>query len=183
MEDYLTFKSKEAFRFWLENNARTIKGVYLFFRKNETLTYQEALDEALCFGWIDSTIKSLDNGGHIRYFCERRKNSKWSEKNKKTVEALIQSGRMTELGLEKINEAKENGMWDRGDTPNPSEEDYLQFESLLSSSPLALANYRQFSSSIRRTYLLYYMDAKGENTKAKRLNKIIERLEQNLKPM
>lgn len=183
MEDYLIFKTKETFRLWLENNARTLKGAWLFFRKNETLTYQEALDEALCFGWIDSTVKSLDNGGHIRYFCERRKNSNWSEKNKKTVETLIKSGRMTKLGLEKINEAKANGMWDRGNPPNPSEEDYLQFESLLSSCPLALANYRQFSASIRRTYLLYYMDAKEESTKAKRLIKIIERLEQNLKPM
>ena len=110
----LTFETRQAFRDWLSKHHPSEAGVWLRFGKSaqiKTLKANEALEEALCFGWIDGQMKSLDEQSYIKYFALRRKNSKWSAKNKALSEKLIKEGRMTAFGFLKIEEAKQNGQW------------------------------------------------------------------------
>ena len=103
MENNLLFEKREDFRTWLTENATTSGGVWLVFGKTKqvkSLKAGEALEEALCFGWIDGVMKKVDEHSYLKYFATRRKNSKWSEKNKKVVDKLEQQGLMTDLGRE-----------------------------------------------------------------------------------
>ena len=111
----LQFLSRSDFRTWLVENAKMSDGVWLVFGKTKevvTLTANDALEEALCFGWIDGQMKSIDNTKYVKYFARRRAKSPWSEKNKKTVEILREKGIMTEMGEKAVEIAKTNGEWE-----------------------------------------------------------------------
>ena len=109
------FPGREQWRAWLGENHDAAKELWLVFHKKHTgkggLTYDEAVEEALCFGWIDGILKRIDDEKHMVRFCPRRKNSIWSERNKERVRRMIEAGRMTDIGLAKVQEAKENGQW------------------------------------------------------------------------
>ena len=108
-------KSREEWRAWLAKNHASEQFVWLvYFRastKVASLTWSEAVDEALCFGWIDSTKKTIDEERYMQYFSRRKPNSMWSRVNKEKVDQLIQNNRMTKAGLASIETAKENGSW------------------------------------------------------------------------
>lgn len=109
MDMPLCFQTREEFRTWLQNNCRSSDGVWLLFGKTKelvTLKADEALEEALCYGWIDGLMKRVDDKSYMKYFSLRRKNSKWSDKNKNLVRSLEERGRMTDMGRAKIEEAK-----------------------------------------------------------------------------
>lgn len=112
----LTFTSFLEWRDWLENNQSNIDGVWLkLFKKSsgkQTFTYHQALDEALCFGWIDGIKKSLDDQAWLQKFTPRRKRSTWSKINRQHVARLIKDKKMTESGLKEIERAKEDGRWE-----------------------------------------------------------------------
>ncbi len=185
-DNRILFPDKEAFRGWLSENHSANEGIWLIFGKKngpKTLTPDQAVEEALCFGWIDSQMKSVDDKTYIEYFCPRRKTSKWSERNKATVAALEAQGRMTEYGSARIDEAKNNGKWDMLPTAIISEEQIADFARKIEGFEPACANFTAMSPSVRRTYTLWYLDAKSDQTKANRLNKIIDRLNKNLRPM
>jgi uncharacterized protein YdeI (YjbR/CyaY-like superfamily) len=111
----------EEWRAWLEANHSVEKEVWLMFYKKHAatpcVTYEEATEEALCFGWIDSLMKRIDDEKRALRYTPRRKGSLWSERNKRLVARLIEQGRMTEAGLAKIEEAKQNGGWDKEAVP------------------------------------------------------------------
>lgn len=112
MSEYLQFALREEFRNWLKDNGQSGDGVWLLFGKGggpKTIKAGDALEEALCFGWIDGQMKSVDEKCYIKYFAMRRKNSKWSDKNKALVAKLEKQGLMTDYGREKIEEAKKSG--------------------------------------------------------------------------
>lgn len=112
MNDILVFANRDEFRKWLTDNCLSPDGVWLLFGKSgepKTLKPDEALEEALCFGWIDGQMQSIDGNTYKKYFALRRKNSKWSEKNKALVKSLEERGIMTDFGRAKIEEAKQNG--------------------------------------------------------------------------
>jgi uncharacterized protein YdeI (YjbR/CyaY-like superfamily) len=106
---------------WLEKHHRQEEGVWLVFKKKEAgavpFDYPMALDEALCYGWVDSLIKAMDPYEYMRKFTPRKVNSTWSETNKKRVERLMSQGRMKPSGMEKIEAARQNGMWEKKITP------------------------------------------------------------------
>lgn len=105
----LLFSTRDEFRTWLKENAETSEGVWLVFGKTKkvaTLSANDALEEALCFGWIDGQMQSCGDTKYRKYFSKRRINSVWSEKNKKTAEALHNKGMMTELGERAMEEVK-----------------------------------------------------------------------------
>ena len=109
MNDILVFSERAEFRNWLTENCLSTDGVWLLFGKHgnpKTIKADEALEEALCFGWIDGQMQSIDNNTYKKYFSIRREHSKWSEKNKKLAMKLEEQGIMTQYGLEKIAEAK-----------------------------------------------------------------------------
>lgn len=180
------FGDRNEFRKWLETNHSAGEGLWLVFDKTEekkSLAAAEALEEALCFGWIDGQIKSLDDSKYIKYFKERRKGSVWSQRNKNIVSKLSEQGKMTEFGLEKVEQAKKDGTWDTPLREPVSDDAAGDLECALKDHEKAYANYVKMAPSARRTYAMHYLTAKSEETKKKRLLEIIDRLEKNLKPM
>ena len=185
-ETRLLFETRGDIRDWLTENGRTSGGVWLIFGKEsgpKTLTYEEALEEALCFGWVDGQMKSIDSATYLRYLAPRRKGSAWSEKNKALVKSLEERGLMTEAGREKVLEAQKSGKWD---VPPPvkitDEEIGVLKEALLGYEP-AYANFLNMPPSVQRTYTAAYFAPKSEKTRSTRLEWIIDRLDKNLKPM
>ncbi|MBT8258260.1 MAG: YdeI/OmpD-associated family protein [Bacteroidia bacterium] len=169
---------------WLLQNHDRSKGVYLIFYKLETkipsMRWEEAVRTALCFGWIDSTVKSLGSGKRKQYFCKRNPKGAWSALNKRHVAELMEAGLMHESGLKLIEIAKENGAWtymddvEKGIIPED-----LQTEFDL--NPVAFENYQNFSRGYRKSYLSWLKQAKREATRQKRIEKIIECCNNNIK--
>jgi uncharacterized protein YdeI (YjbR/CyaY-like superfamily) len=182
----ILFESRTDFRNWLADNCTTSSGIWLVFSKHasiKTLKASEALEEALCFGWIDGQMQSIDETKYLKYFSIRRKGSKWSDKNKKIVEELEAKGIMTDFGRIKVEEAKKNGMWDAPKSEPVSEEQVQMFTELIKDKEPAFTNFISMSPSVRKNYMGLYFDAKSDDAKKRRLEKIIDRLNLNLKPM
>jgi len=183
----ILFKNRMEFREWLTKNALSEEGIWLIFGKKDnpaTLKSDEALEEALCFGWIDGQMKSVDEKSYLKYFKQRSKTSNWSEKNKSLVEKLESQGLMTDYGRAKIAIAKQNGCWNSPKPEPLTDEQLQQFADMLKSYESAYSNYIQMPRSARRTYAVsYFHGAKTEEGKQKRFHSIIERLELNLNPM
>ncbi len=185
--EQLVFPDRGAFREWLQKNHGIDKGVWLVFGKTkglQTLTASEALEEALCFGWIDGQIRSLGEDKYLKKFARRSKRSRWSAVNQALAGRLIESGRMTEHGLAAIDQAKDAGTW-AAPTRRPVISDG-QVEVLIAAlqgADLALRNFLRMPPSVRRTFAMAYQDAKKEETRKRRLEWIIERLNANKGPM
>jgi uncharacterized protein YdeI (YjbR/CyaY-like superfamily) len=182
----LSFTTRDDFRTWLLNNAETSAGVWLVFGKTKeitTLAANDALEEALCFGWIDGQMKSVDNTRYLKYFARRRPKSVWSEKNRKTVDILRKKMMMTELGEKAVAAAMKNGTWYAAGNDAITEEQASAFEEKLHGISPAYENFRQMSPSVRRTYTKRYLSFKSEETRRNDFIKIVERLNKNLKPM
>jgi len=184
--EHLQFVTRDEFRNWLKNNYQSSGGVWLLLGKSggpKTITAHEALEEALCFGWIDGQMQSVDEKKYVKYFSVRRKDSKWSEKNKALVVDLEKRGLMTDFGRMKIEEARKNGQWDAS-KPTPITDKQIGFVSgLLKGHEPACTNFQAMSPSVKKTYTKAYFDAKTEAGREKRLAWMIERLNKNLKPM
>lgn len=186
MTEYMLFTSRDEFRNWLYDNCLSNDGIWLLFGKSggpKTIKASEALEEALCFGWIDGQMQSLDEETYIKYFSIRRKNSKWSDKNKALIETLEKQGIMTDYGRTKIREAQKNGQWDAPNPPTVTDEQIVILSDMLREHELAYTNFQGMSPSVKKTYTRAYFDAKTDVGRVKRLSWIIERLNKNLKPM
>jgi uncharacterized protein YdeI (YjbR/CyaY-like superfamily) len=185
-DDQLVFEDRAAFRSWLHDNHGTNPGIWLVLGKGgslKTLTANEALEEALCFGWIDGQIRSVDGDAYLKRFTPRSKRSVWSERNRGLAHRLIAEGAMTAAGQAAIDRAKELGTWDQPDSAPVTEAQVAILTDALAGTGKALANFLSMSASVQRTYTGFYLAAKKEETRRNRLQRIIERLEQNLKPM
>lgn len=187
MKEPLHFNTRLEFRNWLSDHCLMKDGVWLLFSKTKevkTLKASEALEEALCFGWIDGIMKRLDDKTYIKYFALRRPNSKWSEKNKALIHRLDELGLMTEYGWMKIEEAKQNGQWDHVNQQSVITDELIETTSLLlKEHPQAYKNFLSMPLSVKKTYTRAYLDAKTETGRQKRLSWMIDRLSKNLKPM
>ncbi len=178
------FKNTKEWRKWLHKNHAQIEGIYLIFytvaHENESMRWEEAVQVALCYGWIDSTVKSLGNGKRRQYFCPRKPKSVWSKINKDYVRQLIAGGLMHESGLSKIEAAKKDGSWTSlDDVENGVVPQDLQ--KALDSNKKAFENYRNFTRGQRKSYLYWLNQAKREETRQKRIAEIIRLCEQNIK--
>ncbi|MCD8351516.1 MAG: YdeI/OmpD-associated family protein [Planctomycetaceae bacterium] len=186
MSDILTFPDRSAFRKWLDKHGAKSDGVWLLFGKKggqATLSAHEALEEALCFGWIDGQMQSIDDTCYKKYFARRHAKSKWSEKNKKLAQALIDRGMVAQPGLDAIADAKLRGEWDKPRRAGVDEEQIHLFIARIQQHEQAYHNLLSMPLSVQKTYAGFYYDAKQEQTRHARLAKIIDRLEKNLKPM
>jgi uncharacterized protein YdeI (YjbR/CyaY-like superfamily) len=180
-----SFKARDAWRAWLEkNHARANELWVVFYKKNSgkpTVSYDEAVEEALCFGWIDGLTKGIDEEKFAQRFSPRRSGSVWSESNKKRVAKMIEQGRMTEAGLVKIAKAKQNGEWDkatqREDTTNLPPE----LKRALTTDKIARQNFEKLAPSHKRQFIYWITEAKRDETRARRISKTIEMLKQNQK--
>lgn len=180
MEQELCFKNRDDFRNWLKKNYSQQKSIWLVFLKNEknAFKHKEALEEALCFGWIDSIIKRIDEKKYKMKFSPRRKNSKWSEINKKLVKVLIKQGKMTVHGQAAMDLAKKNGNWNKEIKPVITPEMIELLRRKLEAETKLLPIYDKLSASSKGFFAYYYHDAKKEETKERRFKKILEHIEE-----
>lgn len=185
MAEELIFPDRAAFRTWLEAHTAH-PGVWLIFSKDKSITTisaAQALEEALCFGWIDGQMERLDDSRYRKYFSPRRPQSKWSEKNRNLAGKLEAEGRMTPAGRAAIDAARKAGTWDAPDRASITPKQVALLKELLLPYPAALANLEAMSPSVQRTYTGAYFSTKTEAGRAKKLLQLVERLELNLDPM
>ena len=186
MDKILKFADRQAFREWLAKHAAESDGVWLLFSKKGnlvTLSAGEALEEALCHGWIDGQVQSLDDNAYKKYFARRLPKSNWSAKNKDLAQALMKKDLMTRQGLEAVERARKNGAWDNAKRTLIDDEQIRLFKEIIKPHEPAYSNLQAMSPSLQRTYTAFYLDAKSDKTRQARLEKIIDRLNKNLKPM
>jgi uncharacterized protein YdeI (YjbR/CyaY-like superfamily) len=163
----------------------TEAGIWLVFYKKETakptIEYEAAVEEALCFGWIDGVLRKLDDARYARKFTPRRDNSGWSALNKKRAEKMIGEGKMTEAGLAKIKAAKESGRWDKDPRPAISFDVPPDLAKALARNKEAKKNFERLAPSHRRHYIAWIAVAKKAETKKRRIHESIALLEQGQK--
>lgn len=178
--DIISFESAELWGAWLAENHATFNGIWLrIFKKDSgrsTVTYDQALDEALCYGWIDGQGKGYDEQSYLQKFTPRRKRSVWSKRNTEHVERLIKEGRMKQAGLQEVEAAKADGRWAKAyDSPANMQipDDFL---SELSKMPNALAFFQTLNKS--NTFAIAYrlQTAKRPETRQRRMKAILEML-------
>jgi uncharacterized protein YdeI (YjbR/CyaY-like superfamily) len=166
------FKSPAAWRAWLERNHDTAKEIWLVYYKKgagkTAITYEEALGEALCFGWIDSTVRRLDAERYMQRYTPRNLNSVWSESNKARVKKLIAEGRMREAGYAKIRAAKRCGAWKSLDKVE-SLETPPDLLAALAARPSARAKFDHLAPSQKKLWILWIVSAKRTETRIRRI--------------
>ncbi|WP_207426700.1 YdeI family protein [Pedobacter sp. SYSU D00535] len=177
--------NRQEWREWLEENHRSKPSVWLVYYKpkasKSTLSYGEAVDEALCFGWIDSTLRALDEERLMQFFCKRKPQSVWSKINKEKVERLIREGLMTEAGFASIEIAKQNGFWsilDEVEELNIPADLDAAFQNF----PGSRDYFMSLSKSAKKQILTWLVLAKQADTRQKRIAEIAELAGQQLKP-
>ena len=171
-------KTPQEWRDWLhENHDREPAGIWLIFYKQHTgtptISYEAAVEEALCYGWIDSIIRKIDEARYARKFTPRKDDSKWSDSNKKRVTKLIAAGRMTEIGMAKIEAAQKSGLWDEPVRPQIALEMPKAFEDALAAHPAAKAFFEQLAPSYKKQYVAWIAVAKRPQTQQARIEESI----------
>ena len=176
----LQFDDQASWAQWLEHNHTDTVGVRLKLAKKgtgvTTVTYGEALEEALCYGWIDGQVGRFDETFYLQRFTPRRPRSKWSANNREKVERLIAEGRMKPAGLEAIEAARADGRWDAA---YPAQRDATVPEDLqaaLDQSPQAKAFFETLSSQNRYAFIFRLHDAKRPETRTKRIREYVAML-------
>ena len=177
--------TRRQWRNWLaENHHKEPRGIWLVFCRKRTvrpsLRYEESVEEALCFGWIDSVVKKIDEDTYCRKFTPRKDRSNWSNLNKKRAEKVIQEGRMTELGLAKIEAAKRSGTWALDPRPVINL-NAPQLSAALARSAKAKDFFEKLSPACQKHFIGWISTAKRPETRAKRLAESLALLERGEK--
>jgi uncharacterized protein YdeI (YjbR/CyaY-like superfamily) len=179
------FKTRKGLRDWLKQNHNKSSGIWLVFYKKHagksTLGYDEAVEEALCFGWIDSIIKKIDDESYVRKLSPRNPDSQWSELNRKRITKLINQGLMTQAGSEKVEAAKSSGAWYKPDRPQISFDIPEELENALAKNKKARNCFDQLAPSYRKQYIGWIKAAKMQDTRNRRIRESISLLEKGEK--
>jgi len=186
-KDIATFcpANRQEWRQWLQQHHNTKQSIWLIYYKKKantaTITWSDAVDEALCFGWIDSTARPVDDERFMQFFTRRKANSVWSKINKGKVQRLIDEGLMMQAGYESIEVAKQNGSWsildDVEELKIPKD-----LEKAFKSQPGSKAYFVGLSKSVKKGILQWLVLAKRPETRQKRIAEIAELAGQQLKP-
>jgi uncharacterized protein YdeI (YjbR/CyaY-like superfamily) len=171
--------SRAAWRSWLASNPDRQEGLWIVYRKMssnlEGPVYSDLVEEALCFGWIDSQSRRVDDDRMMQWFSPRRRGGVWSALNKQRIEDLTSAGLMTQAGQTTIDKAKADGSWSQTD-----EVDALvvpaDLQTALDATPKARAAYANIADSAKRQYLYWIHSAKRPTTRSKRIDETIRRL-------
>ena len=178
-------KDQEEWRNWLKKNHKKEEYVWLIFYKkkspNFNLTWSEAVDHSLCYGWIDSTKRSIDDEKYMQYYCKRKPKSNWSKVNKDKVKVLVKKGLMRSAGMKCIEIAKENGYWTYLDNvealilPDDLKEALENHEG-------AMEFYNSISNSGKKNILYWVLSGKRKETRQKRIKEIAENASKKINP-
>ena len=178
------FKNDAEWREWLHENHNLSSGIELVFYRIdspfESMRWEEAVQVAICYGWIDSTVKKIDADRRKQVFTPRKIKSVWSKVNKTYIEKLIQNNLMHESGLKIIEIAKQNGSWELLDGVENLEIP-TDLQIAFDKNKIAFENYKNFSPTYRKNYLYWLNQAKRSETRVTRINDIIKYCSQNLK--
>jgi uncharacterized protein YdeI (YjbR/CyaY-like superfamily) len=174
-----------AWRGWLERHHRDKKEIWLVLHKvhvdEPSVRYGEAVEEALCFGWIDGQLRRIDDRSHAIRFTPRKPGSVWAKSNVARVEKLIAEGRMRPEGSALVEEAKRRGTWDdavsgRAETTPPD------LQEALDADPVAAERWRTWAASHRLQYVYWVLEAKRPETRARRIGEVVRRAAAGLRP-
>jgi uncharacterized protein YdeI (YjbR/CyaY-like superfamily) len=183
MEDIFC-ETRAEWRTWLEANHLTAKGAWLVFNKKSSgkphVSYDEGVEEALCFGWVDSKPGTVDANRSKLYYSPRNPKSNWSRPNKIRIEKLFAAGLMTDAGLKMVEIAKKTGTW----TILDAVEDLITPDDLaiaLKALPMAEDNFNAFPRSVKRGILEWLVNAKTPETRQKRINETATLAAQNIR--
>ena len=177
--------SRDDWRLWLEKNHNSEQSVWLVYHKKQsnipTVSYSDAVDQALCFGWIDSTKRAIDDHTFMQFFCKRKPNSVWSKINKGKVQQLIEEGLLTVAGYNSIEVAKQNGSWlildDVEELKIPKD-----LEEAFKIHPGSLDFFLGLSKSVRKSILQWLVLAKRQETRQKMITEIATLAAEKRKP-
>ena len=181
----LDFKSAAEWRKWLVKNHARSQGEWVHMYKKAAkagLRYQEALDEALCFGWIDGQIHAVDEQKFRQRWTPRRPGSVWSQANKNRVKRLTAEGSMAPAGLAAVKEARETGRWQAAYTNRREDSVPAELLAALRADPQAWGNFRGFARTYRNMYAGWVAQAKQASTRQRRIEAVVRRARENRKP-
>lgn len=182
--EHIYAKDRQAFRDWLAQNYEQKESIWLVYYKvksgQPSITYDEAVEEALCYGWIDSKVNSIDEERYKQVFSPRKAKSPWSKLNKTRLKKLFAENKMMPSGIAIIEKAKQNGYWEILDdvealiTPD-------DLQAALDQNPTAKAYYEAFSASSKKAILWWIKSAKRTETRTKRILQTVALAAQNIK--
>jgi uncharacterized protein YdeI (YjbR/CyaY-like superfamily) len=182
----LQVKDREGWRAWLEENHAAEKEVWLVLNKKHVagpgICYEDAVEEAICFGWIDGILKRIDDRKHVLRYSPRRRGSIWSETNKKRAQRMIEQGRMTQAGLTKVREARENGEWDRAALREDVTFIPSDLHAALQANGMTRTDFENLVPSLRKQYLWWIASAKTDPTRRKRIAETVRLVEARREP-
>jgi uncharacterized protein YdeI (YjbR/CyaY-like superfamily) len=180
----LYFTNRKDWRSWLEKNYDKKKEVWLVYYKKHTgkptIPYDDAVEEALCFGWIDSTVKHFDDEKHVQRYSPRKLRSIWSQNNIKRVKKMIKQGKMLKVGLDKYDYGMKNNL--QAPATDKNIEMPKDFQSALECEKKALENFTNLAPSYRIMYIYWIISAKKEETRKRRIKKAVKLLKESKKP-
>ena len=180
------FKNRNEWRSWLKKNHDKESEIWLIFYKvkinKKSIKYDGAVEEALCYGWIDSIVRRIDDQMHLQKYTPRKDRSNWSNKNKLRVEKLIKDGSMTEYGLRKIEAAKLNGSWNILDSVDIRIETPEDLRNALELNHEAKNKYEKLAPSRKKQFLYWIESARRIETRTKRINSTIQLILENKRP-
>ena len=178
--DFHYFKDRKAWRSWLDDHSSEASEAWLVIRKKHStlpgLSLEDAVEEALCYGWIDGTLNTRDDQTYLLRFSPRRANSVWSMSNIRRVEKLQRSGSMTEVGHAAVQKAKESGQWQAAIDRENLEIIPSDLESALRRTEGATAAYRNLPDSKKKQLIYWLQSAKRKETRQKRIDEIVEKV-------
>jgi uncharacterized protein YdeI (YjbR/CyaY-like superfamily) len=185
MDEALYFQKRADWRYWLSKNHAITASVWLFFYKKSVkkngIALGEAVEEAICFGWIDGKLKRVDEERFMVRFSIRKEGSVWSQINRSRAEKLIADGKMTNAGLVKIEQAKESGHWDKAYTNKIKDELPVDLLEALQKHKKAIDNFQRFANTYQNMYVGWVNSAKSTETRKKRIDKVVEQALRNKK--
>ncbi len=179
-------RSREAWRAWLAKHHASERAVWLILLKKHvrkpSVTLGEAVEEALCFGWIDGKLRRVDDERHLHRFTPRQPGSVWSETNKARVRRLTAEGRMTEAGLRLVEAGKKSGEWRKARVRERTTSIPKDLAAALAGNAVARSCFEGFAPSYRKTYIAWVEDAKRPETRQRRIATVVARSARGRKP-
>ena len=175
------FETNNDWENWLESNYdKETELWFVYYKKHANkpgVNYEDSVKIALCYGWIDSLIKKLDEDSFARKFNPRKENSVWSESNKQRIAELIEAGKMKPAGLKLVEAARQNGNWDKIITPPKIDLSVPEdFEKALKNHPEATTYFDTLTKPHKKEFLMWIKTAKRTETREKRINESIKML-------
>jgi len=165
---------RKEWRKWLKTNHLSEKEIWMIYFKKHTgkdsIPYEDAVEESLCFGWIDSIVKKIDDERYMQKYTPRSKTSQWSFINKKRAQKMIKKGKMTKYGFEKINNAKKKGHWE---SDSKAIKEILE---AIEKDPKAFKKFNSLPPSQQKQHLGWAASAKKQETRKKRTQEVISKL-------